>query len=57
MRTLRNGYLASVGLMQPRVDNTMRALEFARSMDEIVRLFNATHGASLVCGPGSTPAT
>ena len=37
VRTLRNGYLASVGLMQPRVDNTMRALEFARSMDEIVR--------------------
>ncbi len=41
VRTLRSGYLASVGLMQPRVDNTMRALEFARSMDEILRLFNA----------------
>jgi class 3 adenylate cyclase len=52
VRTLRSGYLASVGLMQPRVDNTMRALEFARAMDEIVRLFNATHGASLALRAG-----
>jgi len=52
VRTLRSGYLASVGLMQPRVDNTLRALDFARSMDEVLRLFNATHGTSLALRAG-----
>jgi class 3 adenylate cyclase len=47
VRTLRSGYLASVGLMQPRVDNTVRALDFARAMDEIVQRFNLTNGTSL----------
>jgi class 3 adenylate cyclase len=47
VRTLRSGYLASVGLTQPRVDNTLRALDFAREMDAIVQRFNNTNGASL----------
>ena len=30
VRTLRNGYLASCGLILPRVDNALRAIDFAR---------------------------
>ena len=47
VRTLRNGYLASCGLVLPRVDNALRALDFTREMDAIVRRFNARQGTSL----------
>jgi class 3 adenylate cyclase len=47
VRTLRSGYLASCGLVLPRVDNALRALDFAKEMDAIVRRFNARQGANL----------
>ncbi len=47
VRTLRNGYLASCGLVLPRVDNALRALDFTREMDAIVRRFNSRQGTSL----------
>jgi class 3 adenylate cyclase len=47
VRTLRGGYLASSGLIVPRVDNVRRAVEFAREMREVVQRFNAQHDTSL----------
>lgn len=47
VRTLREGYLASCGLIVPRVDNVRRTLDFALEMRTIVERFNAQHQAEL----------
>lgn len=47
VRTLRGGYLASSGLIVPRVDNVRRAVEFAREMRTVVQRFNAQNGTEL----------
>ncbi|WP_083587221.1 adenylate/guanylate cyclase domain-containing protein [Agrococcus sp. Marseille-P2731] len=47
VRTLRGGYLASSGLVVPRVDNALRAVSFAREMRAVVQRFNAQHGTQL----------
>ncbi|MFJ6680214.1 adenylate/guanylate cyclase domain-containing protein [Microbacterium sp. NPDC091382] len=47
VRSLRNGYLASSGLIVPRVDNVRRAVEFAHQMRAAVSRFNSQHGANL----------
>ncbi|MBW9094279.1 HAMP domain-containing protein [Microbacterium jejuense] len=47
VRTLRGGYLASSGLIVPRVDNVRRAVEFAREMRAVVQRFNAQNGTEL----------
>ena len=56
VRTLRNGYLASCGLVLPRVDNALRALDFTREMDAIVRRFNSSRARACRCARASTPA-
>ncbi|HXH35558.1 MAG TPA: adenylate/guanylate cyclase domain-containing protein [Plantibacter sp.] len=52
VRTLREGYLASCGLIVPRVDNVRRTLDFALEMRAIVDRFNAQHKASLTLRVG-----
>ncbi len=47
VRTTRNGYLASCGMLLPRADNALRAVDFAKEIDDIVRRFNARHGTNL----------
>ncbi|MDN3495826.1 adenylate/guanylate cyclase domain-containing protein [Planococcus sp. APC 4015] len=47
VRTLRGGYLASSGLIVPRVDNVRRAVDFAQEMRKVVQRFNAQHGTSI----------
>lgn len=47
VRTLRGGYLASSGLIVPRVDNVRRAVEFAVQMRTVVERFNAQHGTAI----------
>ncbi|THG34528.1 HAMP domain-containing protein [Glaciibacter flavus] len=47
VRTLRGGYLASSGLIVPRVDNARRAVEFALEMRRVVERFNAAHDTRL----------
>jgi len=47
VRTLRGGYLASSGLIVPRVDNVRRAVDFAREMRAVVERFNAQHGTTI----------
>lgn len=52
VRTLREGYLASCGLIVPRVDNVRRTLDFALEMRTIVERFNAQHKANLTLRVG-----
>lgn len=47
VRALRGGYLASSGLIVPRVDNVRRAVDFAREMRTVVQRFNAQNGSSI----------
>ncbi|MFD4959603.1 adenylate/guanylate cyclase domain-containing protein [Microbacterium sp. NPDC058389] len=47
VRTLRGGYLASSGLIVPRVDNVRRAVDFAREMRAVVQRFNAQNDTQL----------
>lgn len=47
VRTLRGGYLASSGLIVPRVDNVRRSVDFAKEMRAVVQRFNAQNGTSL----------
>lgn len=47
VRTLRTGYLASCGLISPRVDNARRMVDLALEMEQIVDRFNATHDSTL----------
>lgn len=57
VRTLRGGYLASSGLIVPRVDNVRRAVEFARSLVEVVERFNAQYGAAIALRVGVDTGT
>lgn len=47
VRALRGGYLASSGLIVPRVDNVRRAVDFAREMRAAVARFNTQNGTEL----------
>lgn len=47
VRTLRDGYLVSSGLVTPRIDNARRAVEFAVEQRRIVERFNAQQGLSV----------
>ncbi|NLP84162.1 HAMP domain-containing protein [Microbacterium sp. CFH 90308] len=47
VRTLRGGYLASSGLIVPRVDNVRRAVDFAREMRAVVQRFNSQYGTDI----------
>ena len=47
VRTLRGGYLASSGLIVPRVDNVRRAVDFAREMRTVVQRFNSQNGTAI----------
>ncbi|XUK60383.1 Class 3 adenylate cyclase [Plantibacter sp. RU18] len=47
VRALREGYLASCGLIVPRVDNIRRTLDFAIEMQATVTRFNAQHRSNL----------
>ena len=47
VRTLHNGYLASCGLNQPRLDNARRTVDFAIEMHHIITRFNAETGRDL----------
>ena len=57
VRTLRDGYLASSGLVVPRVDNARRALDFAIEMGRVIERFNARSGASLALRAGVDTGT
>jgi class 3 adenylate cyclase len=47
VRTLRGGYLASSGLIVPRVDNVRRSVDFAKNLLGVVERFNAQNGTSI----------
>ncbi|MET0966766.1 MAG: adenylate/guanylate cyclase domain-containing protein [Nakamurella sp.] len=47
VRTLRGGYLASSGLIVPRVDNIRRAVDFARELRTVVQRFNSQNGTEI----------
>jgi class 3 adenylate cyclase len=57
VRTLREGYLASCGLIVPRVDSVRRTVEFAVEMSHIVERFNAQHGANVSLRAGVDTGT
>lgn len=47
VHTVRNGYLASCGLIVPRLDNVRRTVDFAMECQRIVERFNAETGNDL----------
>ncbi|MCU1476870.1 MAG: adenylate/guanylate cyclase protein [Subtercola sp.] len=47
VRTLREGYLASCGLVVPRVDNVRRMVDFSLEIRTIIERFNAQHETAL----------
>lgn len=47
VRTLRGGYLASSGLIVPRVDNVRRSVDFARNLLGVIERFNAQNGSAI----------
>lgn len=47
VNTSSGGYLASCGLVVPRIDHTRRVLDFARRIVQLVERFNVTHGLEL----------
>lgn len=47
VRTLRGGYLASSGLIVPRVDNIRRSVDFARNLLGVLERFNAQNGTQI----------
>jgi class 3 adenylate cyclase len=57
VRTLREGYLASCGLVVPRVDNVRRVLEFTLEMQKVLDRFNATNGSALTLRAGIDSGT
>ncbi|MGV8882640.1 MAG: adenylate/guanylate cyclase domain-containing protein [Rhodoglobus sp.] len=57
VRTLRGGYLASSGLVIPRVDNIRRAVDFAVQMRGVVQRFNAQNGTSIDIRAGVNTGT
>lgn len=52
IRNLHNGFLATCGLMVPRVDHAGRTAAFAAELVEVVELFNEQHGATLALRAG-----
>ncbi|MFB6610200.1 adenylate/guanylate cyclase domain-containing protein [Agromyces sp. NPDC056379] len=57
VRTLRGGYLASSGLIVPRVDNVRRAVEFANELRTVIARFNASNDASIELRAGIATGT
>ena len=57
VRTLRDRYLASCGLVVPRVDNVRRAVDFAVEMQSVVERFNAANGTDLAVRVGVDSGT
>ncbi len=57
VRTLRSGYLASCGLIVPRVDSARRTVDFAVEMSRIIERFNAQHDASISLRAGIDSGT
>ncbi|MFE7018344.1 adenylate/guanylate cyclase domain-containing protein [Microbacterium sp. NPDC057650] len=57
VRTLHEGYLASSGLIVPRVDNVRRSVEFARSLLGVIERFNAQNGAEVALRVGVDTGT
>ena len=47
IRTFHNGYLASCGVITPRLDSTHRSVEFALEMHRIIDRFNSQTGHEL----------
>lgn len=52
VRSLHNGFLATCGLVTPRVDHAGRTVAFAIELVEIIDLFNDQHGAELAVRVG-----
>ena len=52
VRGLRNGFLATCGLVVPRVDHAGRTVAFAIELSRIVQRFNARHNARLALRAG-----
>lgn len=57
VRTLRGGYLASSGLIVPRVDNVRRTVEFAQNLLGVIERFNAQNGTSIALRAGVDTGT
>ena len=57
VRSTRQGYLASCGLVVPRVDNARRAVMFAIDMQQIVEHFGAQQGVQLAIRAGIDTGT
>jgi class 3 adenylate cyclase len=57
VRTIRTGYLASCGVVTPRLDNARRTVEFAREMELVVKRFNTEHGFELALRAGIDTGT
>lgn len=57
VRTLREGYLASCGLIVPRVDSARRTVDFALEMTRIIDRFNGQHSANLSLRAGIDTGT
>lgn len=47
VRSLHNGFLATCGLVVPRVDHASRTVAFAIELVGVIELFNDQHGAQL----------
>ena len=52
VRSLHNGFLATCGLVVPRVDHASRTVSFAIELVEIIDLFNDQHDAQLALRVG-----
>lgn len=52
VRGLRNGFLATCGLVVPRVDHAGRTVAFAAELGEILQRFNTAHGSRLALRAG-----
>lgn len=57
VRSLRGGYLASSGLIVPRVDNARRAMDMVREMSAVLDRFNVAHGTSIALRAGVDTGT
>ena len=47
IRTFHNGYLASCGVVTPRLDSIHRSVDFALQMDRVIDRFNSQTGHQL----------
>jgi len=57
VRTLHGGYLASSGLVIPRVDNVRRSVVFAKQLLDVVERFNLQNGTSIALRAGVDTGT